>query len=189
VKPAKNEKDLLEGLARNDRESIEQIYSANYSMVQTLIINNNGSADDARDIFQETMIVLYEKARSGAFELNCLLKTYMYSVARRLWLKRLQQTQKYVSADSKTFETVDVEEEIEVHDQRNADFHSMEKAMAGLGEPCKSLLEAFYLQKKSMTEIADHFGYTNADNAKNQKYKCLTRLRKLFFAQHKNNTP
>lgn len=189
MKPAKNETDLLEGLARNDRDSIEQIYSANFSMVQTLVINNNGSADDARDIFQETMIVLYEKARSDDFELNCLLKTYIYSVARRLWLKRLQQAQRYVIADSKVLETVDVDEEIEVHEQRNSDFHMMEKAMSGLGEPCKSLLEAFYLQKRNMTDIADHFGYTNADNAKNQKYKCLTRLRKLFFAQHKNQTP
>jgi hypothetical protein len=62
----------------------------------------------------------------------------------------------------------------------------MEKSMNNLGEPCKSLLEAYYLQKRNMTEIAGSFGYTNADNAKNQKYKCLVRLKKLFFAQHKN---
>ena len=49
-------------------------------MVQSLIINNNGSSDDARDIFQEAVIVLYEKARTGTFELNCQLKTYLYSV-------------------------------------------------------------------------------------------------------------
>jgi hypothetical protein len=57
--------------------------------------------------------------------------------------------------------------------------------MSSLGEPCKSLLEAYYLQKKSMLEIAGDFGYTNADNAKNQKYKCLMRLKKLFFEQYK----
>jgi len=37
-----------------------------------------------------------------------------------------------------------------------------------------------------MQEIALSFGYTNADNAKNQKYKCLMRLKKIFFAQYKN---
>jgi len=47
------------------------------------------------------------------------------------------------------------------------------------------LLDAFYLQKKSMVDIANSFGYTNADNAKTQKYKCLTRLKKIFFAQYK----
>ena len=58
--------------------------------------------------------------------------------------------------------------------------------MGSLGEPCKSLLEAFYMQKKGMQEIAGIFGYTNAENAKTQKYKCLMRLKKLFFTQYKN---
>jgi len=31
-----------------------------------------------------------------------------------------------------------------------------------------------------MIEIAADFGYTNSDNAKNQKYKCLMRLKKIF---------
>lgn len=182
-----DEKALLKGLALNDRKSIETIYKLFYNMVQTLIINNNGSADDARDIFQETVIVLYEKAKTGSFELNCQLKTYVYSVSRRLWLKRLQQQQKYLPNVNGLDETVPVEEEVESHSQRNSEFQMMEKALLHLGEPCRSLIEAFYLQKRSMTDIAGHFGYTNADNAKNQKYKCLMRLRKLFFAEFKNN--
>jgi hypothetical protein len=52
-----------------------------------------------------------------------------------------------------------------------------------MGEPCKGILNAFYLENKSMTEIATHFGYTNAENAKTQKYKCLNRIRKLFFSE------
>jgi RNA polymerase sigma factor (sigma-70 family) len=182
-----DEKALLKGLAKDDRRSVETIYKLYYNMVQSLIINNNGTYDDARDIFQETVIVLYEKAQSGTFELNCQLKTFVYSVSRRLWLKRLQQQQKYLPDVSNLEETVPVEEEVENHNQRNSEFQTMEKALLHLGEPCKSLIEAFYLQKKSMTEIAGHFGYTNADNAKNQKYKCLMRLRKLFFAEFKNN--
>lgn len=182
-----DEKALLKGLALNDRKSVETIYKLFYNMVQTLIINNNGSADDARDIFQETVIVLYEKAKSGSFELNCQLKTYVYSVSRRLWLKKLQQQQKYIPNLTGLDETVPVEEEVDNHSVRNSEFQMMEKALLHLGEPCRSLIEAFYLQKKSMTDIASHFGYTNADNAKNQKYKCLMRLRKLFFAEFKNN--
>jgi RNA polymerase sigma factor (sigma-70 family) len=186
LKLALNEKAQLEGLARNDKEIIEAIYAAHFNMVQTLIVNNSGSYDDARDVFQETMIVLYEKARSTDFELNCQLKTFMYSVARRIWLKKLSQAQRYVPDLEGVIETVPVEVELEQHDQLNTDFNMMEKAMAGLGEPCKTLLEAFYLQKRTMTDIASQFGYTNADNAKNQKYKCLARLRKIFFAQYKN---
>jgi RNA polymerase sigma factor (sigma-70 family) len=183
-----NEQALLKGLAENDRQSVETLYRQHYKMVQSLIINNQGTVDDARDIFQEAIIVLYEKARSGSFELNCQIKTYIYSVCRRLWLKRLQQMQKYVPDVSAMEDTVPVEDEVEAQDQRNTEYQMMEKAMMHLGEPCKSLLEAFYIQKRNMVEIAADFGYTNADNAKNQKYKCLMRLKKIFFAHYKNES-
>ncbi|HVM90095.1 MAG TPA: sigma-70 family RNA polymerase sigma factor [Puia sp.] len=186
MKTDRNEQFLLKGLAENNRKVIETIYKENYKMVQTLITGNNGSVEDAKDIFQESMIVLYEKVRSGSFELNCQIKTYLYSVCRRLWLKRLSQAQRNSPEIENIEETVPVEEDLDMHGRRDADFHIMEKAMMSLGEPCKSLLEAYYIQKKNMVEIADSFGYTNADNAKNQKYKCLMRLKKLFFDQYKN---
>jgi RNA polymerase sigma factor (sigma-70 family) len=187
VGTANIERALLKGLAQNDRVAIETIYKKHYNMVQTLVLSNNGNKEDAKDIFQEAMIVLYEKTISGSFELNCLIKTYVYSVSRRLWLKRLQQAQKTAPEPENLESLVPVEEELEVHEQKNADFLLMENAMQGLGEPCKSLLESYYLQKKSMVEIAGDFGYTNADNAKNQKYKCLMRLKKIFFDQYKKH--
>ena len=181
-----NEKALLQGLARNETKSVETIYRENYNTVHALIINNNGSSDEAKDVFQEAMIVLYEKVRSGSFELNCQIKTYLYSVCRRLWLKRLQHLNRYSAPVENIDNMVPVEEEIEAHEQRNAEFEMMHKAISGLGEPCKSLLEAYYLQKRTMQDIASSFGYTNADNAKNQKYKCLVRLKKIFFSHYKN---
>jgi RNA polymerase sigma factor (sigma-70 family) len=188
VKPVNDETALLQGLARSDKKSVESIYRENYNMVQALIINNNGSADDAKDVFQEAMIVLYEKVRSGTFELNCQIKTYVYSVCRRLWLKRLQQMDRFSPSVENLEATVHVEEEIEEHERRNVEYETMDKAIGSLGEPCKSLLEAYYLQKRTMQEIAANFGYTNADNAKNQKYKCLMRLKKIFFTHYKNGS-
>ena len=110
-----NEKDLLAGLARNDRNAVEIIYRENFNMVQSLVINNNGSADDARDIFQEAMIVLFENAKKEGFELNCQIKTYIYSVSRRLWLKRLQQLGRYATDVGNIESTVPVEDEVENH--------------------------------------------------------------------------
>jgi RNA polymerase sigma factor (sigma-70 family) len=186
VKSEQNERELLKGLAASEKKAVETIYRDNYNMVQALIINNNGSSDDAKDIFQETMIVLYEKVRKGSFELNCQIKTFIYSVSRRLWLKRLQQQNRYSSPGDNIEAVVPVEEDLEAHEERNTEFEMMEQAINHLGEPCKSLLEAYYMQKQSMQAIAASFGYTNADNAKNQKYKCLMRLKKIFFTNYKN---
>ncbi|NDF99159.1 MAG: sigma-70 family RNA polymerase sigma factor [Chitinophagia bacterium] len=186
MKPDLYEQGLLKGLAEGDKRTIEIIYKDHYNMIQSLIINNSGSADEAKDIFQEALIVLYEKVRSGSFELNCQLKTYLYSVSKRLWLKKLSANSRFVAAAEDLEPTFPVDDEVESHKKRDAEFDMMEKAIASLGEPCKSLLEAYYLKKQNMQVIAAAFGYTNADNAKNQKYKCLVRLKKIFFAHYKN---
>ncbi len=181
------EQELIKGLALDDKTAIEAIYKDNYGLIQNLVINNSGSEDDAKDIFQEALIVLYEKSKSGVFELNCQISTYIYAVSKRLWLKRLQNRSRYDLMENGVEESVFVEDDITLHEKRNSQFGMMEHALAMIGEPCKSLLEAYYMGKQNMQEIADAFGYTNADNAKNQKYKCLMRLRKLFFAQYKSD--
>ena len=180
------EQELLKGLAVSDKKAIETIYRENYNMVQRMVINNNGTIHEAKDVFQEAMIVLFEKARSGNFELSCQIKTYVYSVCQRLWLKRLKQLNRFSIEMETIADLVSVEEDVNEHEKKDVEFAVLEKAVSNLGEPCKSLIEAFYIQKRTMQDIATQFGYSNADNAKNQKYKCLMRLKKIFFAQYKN---
>jgi hypothetical protein len=91
---------------------------------------------------------------------------------------------KFSSSVESLEETVSVEDDIEIHRKRNAEYNIMERALGSMGEPCKSLLEGYYIKKMDMQALAKEFGYTNADNAKNQKYKCLMRLKKMFFAQY-----
>ena len=184
MKAELNESALLRGLAQNDSKAVETLYKSHFSMVQHFVENNNGSFDDARDIFQEAMIALYEKVQSDSFVLTCQIKTYLFSICKHLWLKRLQQMGKYSSPLSLEEESISVEADMEEFKQKDAAFAIMDRALNSLGEPCKSLLEGYYLNKKGMQELASQFGYTNADNAKNQKYKCLMRLKKLFFAQY-----
>lgn len=91
---------------------------------------------------------------------------------------------RYPTGDIKDYdEYLPVEEDVEQHAERNLQFDQMQAAMQQLGEPCKTIIEDFYIQNKSMQDICERFGYTNAYNAKTQKYKCLQRLKKLFFQQ------
>jgi DNA-directed RNA polymerase specialized sigma subunit len=68
--------------------------------------------------------------------------------------------------------------------EKDIQFNKMHSALQQLGEPCKTIMEDFYINNRSMQDICERFGYTNADNAKTQKYKCLQRLKKLFFQQN-----
>ena len=175
--------EIVFGILNNSESAIKRLYVAYFPMVLQLIINNNGTPDDAKDIYQEAVIVLYNKIKKGDFELNSKLKTFLYSVCRRLWLKRLNQMSRY-GGDLKDFqEYVPVEDEVEDQHERNLQFSKMQSALGMLGEPCKTIIEDFYINNRSMQDICERFGYTNADNAKTQKYKCLQRLKKLFFQQ------
>lgn len=181
---APTDSEVILGILNNSDTVLQRLYVAYFPMVMQLIINNNGSEDDAKDIYQEAIIVLYNKVKSGDFELSSKLKTFIYSVCRRLWLKRLNQMSRF-GGDIRDFQDhMPVEDEMERHNDRDNQFKQMESALQLLGEPCRTIIEDFYMHDRSMQEICERFGYTNADNAKTQKYKCLQRLKKLFF-QHK----
>ena len=171
--------ELIVSLRSGDEQALKQIYRAHYAMVVNMVMNNAGSLQEAKDVYQETIIVFYENIRREGFELNCMLKTYLYSVSRRIWLKQLERKKRYEGRieDSEEF----VELSLEQEDYREEQFTAMNKALENMGEPCRSILKDFYLGRKTMEEITVKFGYTNTDNTKNQKYKCLKRLKKLFF--------
>ena len=180
---APTDNEVILGILNNSDSVLRRLYVAYFPMVLQLIINNNGDEDDAKDIYQEAIIVLYNKVKAGDFELSSKLKTYIYSICRRLWLKRLTQLNRY-GGDIKDYqEFLPAEDDTELETDRDVQFSKMQSALQLLGEPCKTIVEDFYIHNRSMQEICDRFGYTNADNAKTQKYKCLQRLKKLFFQQ------
>lgn len=175
--------EIILGILNNSSSILKHLYLAYFPMILQLVINNNGDEDDAKDVYQEAIIVLHGKIKSGDFELSSKLKTFIYSVCRRLWLKKLHQKSRF-SGDIKDYEDyIPVEQEIEHHQEKDKQFMMMHSALKDLGEPCKTIIEDFYIHNRSMQEICEKFGYTNADNAKTQKYKCLQRLKKLFFNQ------
>lgn len=184
-----SDRELLEGLSNHEEKALQLLYKLFFPMVLHMVVNNHGNEDDARDLFQETMIVLYDKSRETGFTLEARLKTYLYAVAKRLWLKHLNRQNK-VPLKSSEFDSEGLEaslpdETIQDSEEKEERFKIMSEALLKLGEPCKTLLEDFYLRQMSMQEISEKFGYTNPDNAKTQKYKCLNRLKKLFFIQYK----
>ena len=178
----REDQDVIDGIAKGSSAELEYLYTAYFPMIFQLITKNNGDEDDAKDIFQEAVIVLYDKINNGDFVLSSKLKTFLYSVCRRLWLKRLNKPDRISFNMQEHEEVVVVDEDVLVSQQKEDMFLLMEKSLHLLGEPCQTIISDFYLRNLSMQEICEKFGYTNADNAKTQKYKCLQRLKKLFFA-------
>ena len=181
---------LIAAIRGGDERALAHLYRLHWPMVSHFVLQNSGSEDDAQDVYQEGVMVFYDKVRAGSLELSCQIKTYLYAVCRRLWLKRLTSKSRFGvrlldDEEHGPYLNTGAEEDVLAAEEQDRRFATMGEALNSLGEPCKSLLEGFYLLDKSMQDLTAEFGYTNADNAKNQKYKCLVRLKKLFFTHYK----
>ncbi|AOM80850.1 RNA polymerase sigma factor [Pedobacter steynii] len=175
------DREVVLGILNDSEDALNKLYTGYFPMILQFILNNNGDEDDAKDVYQEGIIVLYNKIKGGNFELSSKLKTYIYSVCRRIWLKKLSQQSKKTSNISDFEDVMAVEVDVEQHEEKDKQFDKMQDALLHLGEPCKTIIQDFYINNLSMQDICEKFGYTNTDNAKTQKYKCLQRLKKLFF--------
>ena len=171
---------------------LRELYKTHYPMVVHLVCSNSGTEQEAKDIYQEAVMAFYERVQQPAFMLTCRIKTYLYAVSRRLWLKKLAEKKRFNVRladgqgnidEAETF--LGIEEEMVEAGERELRFARMGQSLEGLGEPCRSVIEDYYINDLSMEQISVKHGYTNAENAKNQKYKCLQRLKKLFFEDYK----
>jgi RNA polymerase sigma factor (sigma-70 family) len=174
--------EFIDGLRTGNEAALNALYKKYYNIVLKIVVNNSGSSEAAEDIYQETIIVLFENAQKPDFTLNCQLQTFIYSIAKRLWLKQLRNNSNLTKlSNGDEDELADVSEEINEHLKKEEALLKMTKSLSELGEPCKTIITDFYISHLSMEEISEKFGYTNSDNAKTQKYKCLQRLKKYFF--------
>jgi len=175
------DREVILGVLNNAEDVLNKLYIGYFPMILQFILNNNGNEDDAKDVYQEAIIILYDKIRHGNFELNSKLKTYLYAICRRIWLKRLAQSSKKTHNIADFEDVIAVDEDVDAHEEKDRQFEQMKHALESLGEPCRTIIQDFYIHNLSMQEICEKFGYTNTDNAKTQKYKCLQRLKKIFF--------
>ena len=176
----KTEVEILKALSINDTKVYELLYAEYFNMAKFFILKNNGDIDEAKDVFQDAIIVLYQKTKNPDFKLTCTIKTYLYSIVRNLWLKVLAKKKKTLSiTDFEQYYKVEI---VKDKSDENQKIDKILLAIKQLGEKCRLILTSFYFEKKKMDVIAEELGYTNAKNAKNQKYKCMQQVKKIVKA-------
>ncbi len=168
---------VLEKIRNGDESALDFIYKKNYKMMTRLIINNNGTEEEAQDIYQEALIVFWQKARKDEFVLTSKISTYLYSVCLNLWRKELDRKAKL---SNEVKETEDIN-----NDDKKEREKIIQDAINSLGETCRQVLMYYYFDNMSMQEIADKLGFANADTAKTKKYKCKKELDKLIKSKYK----
>jgi RNA polymerase sigma factor (sigma-70 family) len=183
------DEELLVMLANGNSKAMQQIYSMCYSSTEKMVFKLGGTRDDAFDVFQDSITILYEKAKARSLDLSCKLNTYVTAIAKHIWLRKQQQNKRIFIANYDIGESengMNIADDVKEFDIKELNATLLSASLKLLGEPCSKIISAYYIQNKSMQWIVDEYGYTNTDNAKTQKYKCLNRLRKIFFDQKEN---
>lgn len=142
------------------------------------IVANSGSIEDANDIFQDALVILYRKVNDQNLELTVSLKTYFLSIIKNCWRSELRQRGKF-SATELPAEIPDFPVDEEEY------FIKAKKAFSILGDKCKQLLIEFYFKKRSFKEIATALGFNDEKTAKNQKYRCLQKAKEHYITLSK----
>ncbi|MFI5205219.1 MAG: RNA polymerase sigma factor [Flavobacteriales bacterium] len=157
----------------NNTAALHELYKS-WPAVRHFIKTHGGNDDDARDIFQDSLLILYKNARKKEFVLTSAVGTYLFSICKYLWKDELKKKNRIVS-----FEVPDMPEELEDHHKEEKQLRWIDGVLSQLGEKCATILKMFYYKAMSMEQIGEQLGYKNTDTVKTQKYKCLEQARNL----------
>ena len=166
------------GLQKGDRQAVQSIYEDYFPRISAFIHQNSGSEDEARDIFQDALVILYKKVRQPGFLLSSALFTFFYAICRNLWLKKLRDSDKERVTSEVDQEYMDEnvdEEELQMEAQRQL----YRKKLREISESCQQLLK-LSLAGKRMREIVDLMGMSSEQYARKRKFQCKEQLIRLI---------
>lgn len=165
--------EILAGLLKRDNKIIQFIYKTNFEIVSRMIIANSGNDDDAEDVFQESLIIIFKRLRENPdFELTSSFSTYIYSINRLLWLKKLRNKRKTQTdnLDREMEEYLEFEEPPPVQD-KDLQFAIFQKNLKLIPEDCQKIL-TLTASALSAKEIADKLGYKSDSYVRKRRHFC-----------------
>lgn len=168
----KGDAAILDRIRRGDDSALVTLYRENRRPINAYIGRNSGTRDDAEDMLQEALVILWERVRAGKFEYKARLNTFIYATVKNMWHRRLARASRETATkegnDDPPAEQLSPLEQLVAHEESRI----VRAALDVLGEPCRKLLLLFYWEERSMEEIAVELGFANAATAKSKKYQC-----------------
>jgi RNA polymerase sigma factor (sigma-70 family) len=170
---------ILEGLRLRSDYIINFIYKEFFPLIKFLVTENGGADEDAEDIFQDGIIILYNKISLNQLVLSSSFKTYMYSICRNLWLQKLNKRKAIYDKLSDVEEFIDLPKDmLQEASIEEAEMHRIIQIhFLSLPEDCQKILKLF-IKNIPLREIAGIMGFKTENYAKTRKYLCKEDLKK-----------
>ncbi len=174
MQPTTTETDFLSDILRGDRRALETMYNNLFPLARKIVADLNGTENDAKDVFQDAVMVVFDKARQPGFSLESKFSTFFYGICRNLWLNRLQKKSRShvaIPDDAKFMADSDADFDWLRHERLGL----LGRAMLKLGEDCRRLMQ-LHLQKKSVEEITAAMLFNSEAYTRRRKHQCKERL-------------
>ena len=171
---------ILDLIRKGDEEALVTLFDLNRKPIAAYIIRNSGTTEDAQDVLQESLAILWERIRTGRFEYKAQLSTFIYATAKNLWSQRLRQKKHLSSAEIDPEAHEDQSPSVLDSLVATEQVELVRTALETIGEQCRKLLLLFYWEEQSMEEIAVRLGFANADTVKAKKYQCKKALERAL---------
>ncbi len=176
---------ILEGILLGDKKILKYIYDAYFRMIKSLILKNNGRGEDAEDIFQDALVIIYQKVTDHELTLDCSFKTFFYSVCRHLWLQHLEKERIPVTIkDMENHIELSGEMMFDIYDEESEKLRLYQHHFLKLSKDCQKVLKLFY-SHTSLKDIAEIMGYKTEKYAKTRKFLCKENLRQRILKDPK----
>ncbi|MBX9851255.1 MAG: RNA polymerase sigma factor [Cytophagaceae bacterium] len=173
-----SDRDILNAIEKGqDEKVLSFLYSDVLPKVKGFILKNQGSVDEAKDIFQDGVIRFYDVVKEGKFEGKSSISTYIFAISKNLWINHMKKKNRYISEEPVDFkdDSVNLLDDLISQERVNA----IDAILKQLGEGCEQLLKYSIYDNLSMKEICEKMGYSSENVAKTYNYRCKQKLIQL----------
>ncbi len=174
-----SDRKVIERIRNGDERALVDLYHSNIIMVRKYVLDNSGRPEDAEDMLQDALIVLWENVCHKSFDLTSKISTYIYSVVRNKWLREINKRKvgKVTTVDDNLADAEPLDALKTVI--RSEEFQVILNNINNLGPTCRKVLTMFYLEERGMEDIARALNFSNTDVAKAKKWQCKKELEAL----------
>lgn len=168
---------FVRGILQHEAPVLEELYRKFLPVLFGMLRRHGATFEDAKDVFQESIVVIFHHAAREGFQLTAPFGSYLLGIGRFIWLRQLKKNGR-VEVTSEPFEgfdmDADIEEQIFESERRNL----FREKFAQLGPDCRHLLQRFF-DREPLAGIARDMGYTD-DYVKKKNKVCKQKLLELI---------
>lgn len=179
----------IDALVNKDIKLLEEVYRKCFPLIKITVLQKNGTEADAKDMFHESLIDLFKKAKTQPFTLTSSICAYLRGMCTHKWLDELKKRNReevtfggFEGHDNTGEDCFQLAEE---HYLKQARLNLIGTKFKELGETCKALLRLSWTRdasgkRRTTEEIAGMLNITDG-YARKKKSECIVRLIKLVM--------